>query len=168
MKKNIEDLKVIKSEKPDVWIGIDTGVKGAIAVITEDNKVMLKDWENLNLMASYLKEINKKYYIRSVTIEDVSLGGSGYRGVAVIMQNKGEWLGMISMLSCPVYLVRPKKWQKKMHRRRDGDNYKKRSVGKCLRLFTELSKELIGPRGGLKDDRAEAILIALYTKGDLE
>lgn len=78
----------------------------------------------------------------------------------------GDYFGSIKTffetLGIDYYLVMPKAWQTHFEclneSKADSDHHKKVIAEKCASVFPDA--ELYGPRGGLKDGRSDAILIA--------
>ncbi len=74
----------------------------------------------------------------------------------------GQLEGVVAALGIPHLIVPPKTWQKMMTAGIPGDDPKGRSVIAATRLFPSMADQLRGPRGGIKDGRSDALLIAEY------
>ena len=144
------------------YLAADPGAKGAMVLLTEDNKILYKDWSNPVDINLTIKEWNKDYTIIETAVEDVEMGGSGFRGVTKLAYNKGLWVGLFTALNKPLQLIKPRKWQKKLFRKSEGNTTKEKSINVAMRLFPESAKIFKGARGGLKDGRSDAALLAYY------
>lgn len=166
-------------------LGIDPGTQGALCFLdpttgkTEfiDTPNTKKLWESLVNIEDRLR-INAPRYI---AIEDVhSLGGMSAKSNFQFGRNLGLIESLIHLCGCEddVIYVQPKVWQKTC-----GVEFKYTSgmttAEKAkLRKFTVAADarilyptaQLYGPKGGLKDGRSDALMIAHYlrlTVGDL-
>lgn len=74
----------------------------------------------------------------------------------------GIWIGMATALGFEVMQVPPKDWQRHLVPFASGEKLKEASVLEAARRFPELRELLVGPRGGLKDGRSDAVLLAVY------
>ena len=140
------------------YLGIDPGAGGAAALIDQDCKVhMLKDWPGDEIAAAKLiKELkDEKIY---AAIEKVhSMPKQGVVSMFKFGTNFGIWRMGMAMADIPFVLVPPQRWQKGIiHKAQD----KKPALVAAARLFPKA--ELYGPRGGGKDGRADALLIAYW------
>jgi hypothetical protein len=84
-------------------------------------------------------------------------------------QNFGSWIAILSIFCArkgvPFQLMVPQSWQKGIVDKTVSKDPKARAREACLRLFDEHTCRLLqGPRGGWKDGRADAALIALKAK----
>jgi crossover junction endodeoxyribonuclease RuvC len=73
--------------------------------------------------------------------------------------NYGIWHGILAALQIPFYIARPAQWQKGVIKKAQD---KKPAVAAAARIFP--GAELHGPRGGAKDGRADALLIAYWCR----
>lgn len=148
-----------------IYVGIDPGSKGAIAVICDD-EVSLFDMPTLEqLMANttVLKVLNNNRY--RVAIESVHpLPGQSCIASFTYGENflLAKLIGMCYNRD-PV-MVSPQKWKKYYGLKREPDEtkteYKRRSVDKARELFPSVTEDLKYS----KDGRAEALLIANWLK----
>lgn len=74
----------------------------------------------------------------------------------------GLWLGLIAGLQLPYRVVQAQAWKKALMA--GEPRTKQASVGVALRLYPRLRGSLVGPKGGLKDGRADALLLAHYAR----
>lgn len=76
----------------------------------------------------------------------------------------GIWIGMATALGVDVLQVPPKAWQRHLVPFASGEKLKEASVVEAARRFPRLKELLVGPRGGLKDGRSDAVLLAVYAR----
>lgn len=142
-----------------IYIGIDPGKKGGIAVLNgEDTPVAYPYSEEV--LIDVLKATLCKTSKITAAVEKVgAMPGQGVTSMFTFGTGYGFIQGVLSALGVPYQLVPPQKWKKEFSVTAD----KKQSVKVCERLFPEL--ELV-PRGCRKehDGMAEAALIAEYAK----
>ena len=149
-------------EKEKIYIGIDPGKNGALAVIRESKEVSLVDFDlkaYIDLL-SYFKSSIKSYDM-FIGIERVhAMPGEGVKSSFSFGERVGELKGMISTLDFDnnTEWIQPQTWQK--HINTDSNRGKKAIADSLLSLY--LSADLYGPRGGLKDGRSDALGIANY------
>lgn len=74
----------------------------------------------------------------------------------------GIWLGLCLAEGIEVVLYNPKIWQRHMIPFASGEKLKEASVLEASKLFPQLEELVVGPRGGLKDGRSDAVLLAVY------
>jgi crossover junction endodeoxyribonuclease RuvC len=149
-------------EPEKVYIGIDPGKRGSLAVIDDDYNVLeLIDYhENI---ASDMIKLKYKYTIKMGALEKVaSMPGQGVTSVFSFGVNFGFWQGMLEALGIPFVLVRPQEWQKGLGLPKDKKDRKKAIAHSAKTRFP--SAELYGPKGGLLDGRSDALMIASYIK----
>jgi hypothetical protein len=159
---NSENIKKLLTELREVFIGIDPGASGAIAIITQSCKIIgLHDWPGnekgaADLIAN-IKDNCKFYgYPLYAALEKVhSMPGQGVSSTFKFGTNYGIWLGILSYAEIPFRLVTPQAWQKGVIAKAQD---KQPCIDAACRLFP--NAELWGPRGGKKDGRADALLIA--------
>lgn len=160
-----------------VFIGIDTGIQGAIAVISSAGHILsLEDMPlekgnkatghyNPQKIHRRLKEY-RRLPIKGVAIEwNQSQPGEG----AMRSRNFGMGMAYLEMaliiLKFPYVKVYPQKWKNQF-----GLMAKKLDPGLRLHLsiydalFPNSRIRITGPRGGIKDGRLEAALIAEYSR----
>ena len=149
-------------KKEKIYIGIDPGKNGALAVIRESKGVSLVDFDlkaYINLL-SYFKSSIKSYDM-FIGIERVhAMPGEGVKSSFSFGERVGELKGILSTLDFDnnTEWVQPQTWQK--HINTDSNRGKKAIADSLLSLYP--SADLYGPRGGLKDGRSDALGIANY------
>jgi len=156
-------------------IGIDPGLNGAIASINPQTKQCIvfdtptltiksktknKNEYDIQSMISLLSSIED---IHSVYLEKVhSMPGQGVASMFSMGYGYGLWIGILAALKIPYNLVIPQQWKKVMlsgMTSEDKQN-KKTSIIRAQQLYPDA--KIFGTRGGGKDGRAEALLIATY------
>lgn len=155
--------------KHKLFIGIDPGAKGAIAVLNENCDVLdLIDMPTTN--EKYVDLIlwwnnKKKEYDIQATIEDVhALPFESTVAGFTFGKNcgKADLLAVSMSTESSPHKVSPKVWKNYFMLKRFSEEtkmqYKKRSVQKAKKLFPSQEDKLMVS----KDGRAEALLIAKY------
>jgi crossover junction endodeoxyribonuclease RuvC len=141
-----------------VYIGIDPGQSGAIALIS--NKfIKVYDWVDGPSMAGVLMVWSMFYDIKLAALEQV--GAMPKQGVSSMFKfgaNFGWWQGALDALKLPYVLVRPQTWQKGLVPKKK-DKADKPSLLVARRMFPQVDLSL-----KKHDGRADALLIADWTK----
>ena len=149
-----------------LFIGIDPGQSGALAMIDEINDVIvLSDWPGDEIgAATIVREIKMKaQHHKSIllgAIERVhSMPKQGVASTFKFGTNYGIWRGILASFEIPFFTVGVHQWQKGVIQKAQD---KKPALAAASRLFP--AAELYGPRGGGKDGRADALLIAHWCR----
>jgi hypothetical protein len=157
-----------------IFIGIDPGLGGAIAVLRDRSQPIIFDAPvfqedgsarrsyNVPGMVGILAEFQGEFQgdITVVAIEHLhAMPGNGSIANFASGLGVGLWRGIASALRLKVELVRAAKWKKEMLSGRGKG--KDQSVTRVLELFPE-----IAPQFARKKDhgRADALLLALYCR----
>lgn len=74
----------------------------------------------------------------------------------------GIWEGILNAYDVAYMEIDPRKWQNRIIPGARGESNKTRAIEEAERRFPDLKGHLRGPRGGPKDGRADALLIATY------
>lgn len=159
-----------------IYIGIDPGQKGGIAIIKEIiRNPMEDDIQKIELLETPLndKEIDVMsiaMFLRMHITENEKafciiekaqpMPKQGVTSVFNYGEGYGELKSMLKFLKIPFQEVRPQVWKKEFNLNTD----KKRSASTCINLFPNIKEQLYTPRGRLKDGIAEALLLAEYGK----
>jgi hypothetical protein len=170
------------------WIGIDPGKDGAIARVWEDGRVRVidvpvvtgqtasgknrTDYDDAAL-AIALRELMEEDDPATVlcAIERVHAGvfaakGKGVRiGVVSIFSfgmGFGLWRGVVAGVGAPLILPDPRTWKGEIMA--DGPKHKEAAIPVASRLYPRGAHLLRGPRGGLLIGRADAILLAHFSR----
>jgi len=160
-----------------LYIGIDPGAKGGIAGIDElGNVCMLHDWPGDEIQASKIfwdivdygeenhegRILAAVEHVHAIPMKPLA-GGKGQGMSSTSSFNFGKNWGMhkmaLAMAGIPFLEPKPQAWQKGMFKKADGKNAAMAVAG---RLFPDA--EIYGPRGGNKDGRADALLIAEWRR----
>lgn len=166
-----------------IYIGIDPGITGAVAVIEENNNVILFDTPTNQIKKTgktksgkerFAKEYSESEMARIFTglavivkaisennihvfVEKVhAMPGEGAVGAFSFGKGYGMWLGIMAALKIPYTLVTPQAWKKAMMQ---GICDKDAARGRAQQLYPHLSAEL---RFKNNIGRADAILIAEF------
>ncbi len=161
-----------------LFIGIDPGLSGAVAVLQEDGTTYnldlgvpaIQDWTDVNSMAVFMHSIQDRMDNLLVALEDVhSFPKQGVSGVFNFGVNLGEWKGILAAYNIPYILVTPKAWQSgkkgcsgvldKVNSKKD---IKIQVWEFACRRWPEA--ELTGPKGGKKFGRSDALCLAEYAR----
>lgn len=155
-----------------IFIGIDPGLDGALVAIHEDGRVQTfetpttaaKPREYLEReMVAILGLVESGGHRRVAAIEYAqAMPRQGVRSMFSIGLGYGMWRGILAGLGIPYDIVRPQQWRKSVGLPAKAD--KAASVALAARLFPAVADALTGPRGGLRDGVAEALLIAEYRR----
>jgi hypothetical protein len=145
------------------FLGIDAGQQGAAALIHADG-VEILDWPGSETAAAdSLSWLIECYGTPTLCVveQQQAMGGDRFHtsSMAKLMINYGIWIGLVSAFKIPTRLVLPSRW-KKGYLPAKAD--KAASVPVAARLFP--SAILHGPRGGAKDGRADALLLADFAR----
>ncbi|MBQ9211121.1 MAG: hypothetical protein IJ153_05410 [Clostridia bacterium] len=143
------------------FIGIDPGKSGAIAVITEERKILeLATFSK----EAYLKIIGLYSRLDCVCcLEHVaSMPGQGVASTFCFGENFGWIQGALEANGCSYQLVRPRVWKKDFSL----NDSKQLSTEACRRLFPDVGDRLHKTPKSKKDDDglAEALLMAEYAR----
>lgn len=150
----------------EVWVGIDPGSTGAVAVIDKEDKIIdILDYEALILENSLLITIpilKKKYDVQLITLEKLNASACfSKRTNWVLSGNYHIWETAANLSGVEVSLYLPRAWQKGLFEKRHGEK-KQRSLNLCRELYPEYNDTYFKFK---KDhDRADAVLIARHGK----
>lgn len=153
-------------------IGIDPGLSGAIAVVTDDSYFVfdpitlevksgkkIRHRYNVAAMVAVFKGFILNYGCCEAWLEDVhAMPGQGVSSMFSMGRGLGTYEGIITALGIPLNFVTPQAWKKCMLAGQGKE--KDASVYKAQQLFP--NAELVTKRGRALDGRAEALLIAEF------
>lgn len=149
-------------------IGCDPGSTGALCLLkidpTKQPEVVFCDL-NLSPMGihDWLSQVSSNGDIRIAMMEDVrSMFGMSAKSNFSFGKNIGIIQTLLELQSFGLDLVKAKEWQKYagVNTRTKGTDIKKAVAEIATRLYP--MAEIYGPKGGLKDGRADALMIAHY------
>jgi crossover junction endodeoxyribonuclease RuvC len=169
-----------------LYLGIDPGKSGAVALITREQEILLlQDWPDGEVAAS--KIIWDCWDIADMQNEDLygtpkilgaieaqaarpAFGGpicgsckrplnamQGIVSTFTFGTNYGIWKGILAACGIPFLEPRPSEWMKGLFKKVDG---KEANMATASRIFPDA--KIYGPKGGKKDGRADALLIAYW------
>lgn len=146
-----------------IYIGIDPGQSGAMAIISDDpySKPLLIPFDEKR----YINEcyLFKNYYKENTKccLEHVSaMPGQGVTSMFKFGENFGFIQGVLQSFSIPYELVRPQKWKKEFSITSD----KNTSIEVCKRLFPGVNLKRTDRCRKDDDGLAEALLMAEYAR----
>ena len=148
--------------KKRVFVGVDLGAKGAIAVIDKDNNVL----ELIDYSSNFADDwtlIKEKYDVSMIVAEKISsMPGQGVKSMFSFGHKLGEFEGILHTLGLPYVLVRPQEWMKGLGLPKDKNQRKKAINSIAKSMFPDAV--VTGKRGGILDGRSDSLLIAQYCK----
>jgi len=146
------------------FLGIDPGHSGAVSVLETDGS-LLHVFDTPLINKSYdvtvMLEILRDYQPARAALEiQHAMPKQGVTSTFETGYGYGLWYMALSALGIPFDLVRAQDWKRSLGIPAGSD--KSASVAAAQRLFP--SGEFTGPKGGIKDGRAEAALIAEWKR----
>ena len=148
-----------------ITCGIDSGKSGSFCLLV-DGTSYFYDYpknENIDVYFSELEAVCNKHVPKLIVIEKVhSMPKQGVKSTFSFGQNFGQWLGFLAMLRLPYSIVPPNEWRKGLVTKSDGPNPKDAVMNVATRLFP--NAKLHGLKGGYRDGRGDALLIAEYAR----
>ena len=165
-----------------IYIGIDPGQKGAITAIEYDSETQKKYCDMLDMpllpekgidsksVFHMLYKLKEKDTVFCVIEKAQSLPSQGSSSGFNYGTGYGKIIAVLEILEIPFEEIRPVKWKKEFSlvtkKNKKGKvktkEKKQSSVNMAIKLFPTLKKEFYGVKGGLKDGRAESLLLAEY------
>lgn len=159
-----------------LYIGIDPGLCGAVAVLRDDEYIGVWDTPTTVVrrgqknhtvylpaaMVGVLKQIADQFGAPTIIgLEEVhAMPGQGVTSMFSMGKGVGLWEGIITALGMPMARITPQRWKKEMLADGKGKD-KQASIVRALELFPETAPQLARKRD---EGRAEAILIAEYLR----
>lgn len=146
-----------------LWIGIDPGKSGALAVISEDSFGTMA-WAIPFGEKNYATELAKYIglaQVKAVCVEKVNaMPGQGVVSMFNFGHNLGFIEGLLQAYELPYQLVPPQTWKKEFSLNSD----KQRSIEVCQKLFPHVSLLPTDKSRKPNDGMAEALLMAEYAR----
>ena len=146
------------------FVGIDPGKGGSLCLLKKDSSVRFFDWPKDGNLILYFQKIASVLSANSVklcVLERVhAMPKQGVSSTFSFGVNYGIWQGFLISIGTPYCLVPPQTWMKNLTSKADGVDTKKRVGNVAIRMFP--NAELTGPKGGFKDGRADALMMAYY------
>jgi crossover junction endodeoxyribonuclease RuvC len=155
-----------------IFIGIDPGKSGAIACIKDDREIILvRDYpgdvhgcvdivDKIISKSDTIPRMHIGKFIQAAIERAQSMPKQGVRSMFNYGVNYGDWRGCLASPKIPFEHPTPQMWRKGLITTMG--TAKNPSMDAARRLFPEA--ELYGPRGGARDGRAEALLIAEWLR----
>jgi crossover junction endodeoxyribonuclease RuvC len=162
-----------------IWCGIDPGLDGALASIqgteaaVEDIPTLragtpskktktprrVYDAQGMREML-FQKQVAARGRLTVVIEKQQPMPGQAAQAGWAQMYGYGLWMGLLAGLQIPVMVVTPQAWKKALMEGQP--RTEEASVAAALRYYPTMRASLYGPKGGLKDGRADALLLARY------
>ena len=164
------------------WIGADPGMSGALALFAPgrvdfkpgdtDVAVAIEDMPTIKVeggrmldhwrLAAILGAWASTYDVKGVTIERVhAMPDQGVSSSFSFGDSFGALKQAVASAGLHFTLISPATW-KGIYGLRGGRENKRASAEKVIWFFPGLKAQMFGPKGGAKDGRAEAVLLAHY------
>lgn len=144
------------------FLGIDPGKKGGVGLLSPAGSPVVWDApDGVADMAQLIGWIQEEHGpVGLCAIEKVhAMPKQGVRSVFTFGENYGAWQGVLAALHVPYITPTPQQWMRGLVDKKAG---KSANVATAKRMFPEVNFH--GPRGGARDGRADALLIAWYAK----
>lgn len=147
-------------------LGIDPGLNGALALIENGKLIELLDIEasDSRINAAHLAGLVQTWRPDFAVCEVVTARpGQGVTSMFTFGHGLGTITAVLATLSIPYLLIRPQAWQSYFcikSTSKDKAEHKRLIADRAEALYPEAP--LYGPKGGLKDGRSDALLLAQY------
>ncbi len=143
-----------------LFIGIDPGKSGAIAVIDSDGNPLAPEWyvkcsETEHDVSMFLQSVVANGSVKACIEQVHSMPRQGVKSMFTFGQSYGFLRGFIVAQNVPFIDVTPRKWQQAMKCQSGGD--KKVTKAAAQRLWPHLGKKITHAN-------ADALLIAEYLR----
>ena len=153
-----------KARASKVYMGIDPGQSGAVAVIYENQEIfMLADWPGDEIQAARMVKFLKKDVEPAIIVaaleKATAMPKQGVTSMFKFGTNYGIWKGILASFEISFIEITPRTWQKGVISKAQD---KKPALAAAGRMFPKAV--LVGPRGGGKDGRADSLLIADFIR----
>lgn len=142
-----------------IYIGIDPGKDGAMAVILENRAVEIAAFDR-DRYRNFLEYWSDSSEIRCCLERVNAMPGQGVTSMFRFGENFGFIQGLLTAYSIPYELVTPQKWKKEFQITGD----KNSSIAVCKRLFPGVSLRRTDRCKKDHDGMAEAVLLAEYAR----
>ena len=151
-----------------ITLGIDPGKKGCLCVL--DNGIpTFFDWPKDGNIIIFFEtlithlENNCTENIALAVLEKVhAMPKQGVTSMFNFGENLGMWKAFLAVHKIPHLIVTPQQWMKGLVTKSDGPDTKSAVKNVATRMFPEA--KLHGPKGGYKDGRGDAALMAHYAR----
>jgi len=149
--------------EPTAFIGCDPGATGYYCLVVPSTKYVEFYPNNTKPreIAQWLSVQKKKYSIAIVMIEDVhTLFGMSAKSNFTFGRNVEKINVIPSIVGLSIDLVQPKVWQRFIGIKAKSKTIKQDVAVICERLYPDVN--IRGPKGGLKDGKSDALMLAHY------
>ena len=148
-----------------IYIGIDPGEKGAMAIIYSDGDIHIHlfEYEDYRFYLEEIYECELQSQARCCLERVGPMPKQGVTSTFNFGKNYGFIQGLLTAYSIPYELVTPQKWKKEFQVTGD----KNSSIAVCKRLFPDVSLRRTDRCTKDHDGMAEALLMAEYAKRKL-
>jgi len=154
------------SLKQTAYMGVDPGKSGCVALLLPEDKIKTYDWPKSNNYVEVHRQMriwNNMFDIKFAVLERVgAMPGQGVTSCFTFGDNFGAWKMLLAGLSIKHIILTPQKWQVGLLHKSDGPEPKARVKNVVSRMFGY--DFCHGPRGGYKDGRGDAALMAYKAK----
>lgn len=150
-----------------VFIGVDPGKNGGLAIIWDDGKITAEAWDDtefIELMRIAAKHLAAEGLNAVCCVEKV--GAAPKQGVTSMFnfgKSAGFIEGVLQALGIPYQLITPQKWKKEFLLNSD----KQKSIEVCHKLFPQVNIRRTERCTTDHDGMAEALLMAEYARRKL-
>lgn len=189
--KNISDLREwcasISDAKNQIWVGIDPGLNGALAFVSEDGSAHVigtptykvkrgkknKSEYDIDMMCTALAPLSGRNVIICQELTH-AMPGNGNVSMYSFGRGHGLWEGAVSSMGIPLIFSLPQQWKKiypsllvktanldKKDKQKAKAESKKQAIVLAKNMFSQLENKL---KKVSDDGKAEALLIANYCK----
>lgn len=142
-----------------IFIGIDPGQNGGVALISEDGEEVFA-WDD-DLFINTMRELYTAEEKAVAAVEKVgSMTGQGVKSTFKFGKSAGFIEGVLSALDIPYQLVPPQTWKREFSLGSD----KNQSINVCKRLFPKVNLLRTDKCRKEHDGMAEALLMAEYAR----
>ncbi|WP_271007086.1 hypothetical protein [Pseudomonas aeruginosa] len=147
-------------------LGIDPGLNGALALIENGHLLEMVDIEasDSRINAAHLAALIQRWKPDFAVCEVVTARpGQGVTSMFTFGHGLGTITAVLSTLSIPYLLIRPQVWQSHFGietSSKDKAQHKREIADRAEDFYQ--GAPLYGPKGGLKDGRSDALLLAHY------
>lgn len=145
-----------------IYIGVDPGKNGGIALLDDTNEVRVYPYSEETLIEK-LKYDSKFFDVRCVLEKVNAMPNQGVVSMFNFGQNYGFIQGVLKAYNIPFELVPPQKWKKEFSVTSD----KNTSIEVAKRLFPNVNLKATERCRKDHDGMAEALLIAEYCRRKL-
>lgn len=147
-------------------LGIDPGLNGALALVEDGQLVELLDIEasDSRINAAHLASLLQRWSPDFAVCEVVTARpGQGVTSMFTFGHGLGTITAVLATLGIPHLLIRPQVWQSHFGieaSSKDKSAHKREIADRAEDFYP--GAPLYGPKGGLKDGRSDALLLAHY------